>query len=350
MMTVKLDVEDRVLERIRKLLRLANDARGNEHEAALAARRASELMEEHGLSTATIEASGGTGESRTQAESDSFERGRAPWMAELMRVVAEASFCLCEVDVIGSGKKTRVAFRLFGRVSAVAGAFALADYLKQTIWRLSTEADVGSPHYFRSGCAERLGERVSEGHEQALAEQRERAEKEQREQAARAAHPGAAPSSTALTIVLADYAQSERDGNEDLRRGLPAGTTAAKHAAAQAEREVRDRRYKQLVDGGVDSGVAYNMAHMDMDHDRAVKFEAEWQANNAARAAEPEQPKRRRTRADEAREDAQWRREMREAGRRSDPSWVAGRDRGDEVSLARQLSRRSDKKLTRGDE
>jgi hypothetical protein len=37
MATVKLDVEDRVLDRIRKLLRLASDARGNWHEGVVIA-------------------------------------------------------------------------------------------------------------------------------------------------------------------------------------------------------------------------------------------------------------------------------------------------------------------------
>lgn len=342
MTTVKLDVEDKVLERIRKLLRLANDARGNEHEAALAARRAGELMEEHGLSTATIEASGGVGEGRTQEESDSFERGRAPWMSELMRQVAEANFCLCEVDVIGSGRKTRVAFRLFGRESAVAGAFALADYLKGTIWRLS--AGTERPHYFRSGCAERLGERVREGHEVALANQRAEAERAAKEAAARAKHPGAAPASTALTVILEDYARSERDGNQDLRRGLPAGTTARLRAEEAAERAERERRYQQLKKDGVEQGVAWNMAFMNMDRARAVEYEAEWQARRHA-APKVDEPKRKKTKADERHERAAHRRWMREQEKRSDPSWVAGRERADEVSLARQLRDRKDGRL-----
>lgn len=341
-MTVKLDVEDKVLERIRKLLRLANDARGNEHEAALAARRAGELMEEHGLSTATIEASGGVGEGRTQEESESFERGRAPWMAELMRQVAEANFCLCEVDLIGGGRKTRMAFRLFGRESAVAGAFALADYLRGTIWRLS--AGTERPHYFRSGCAERLGERVRDGHEVALAEQRAEAERTAKEAAARAKHPGAAPSSTALTVILEDYAQAEKDFNEDLRRGLPQGTTAAERAAKLARRAELERQYQQLKKDGIDGGVAWNMVFMNMDLARAVAYEAEWQARHAA--PKVDEPKRKKTKREEQYEQAQARRWMREERRRSDPSWVAGRERADEVSLARQLADRKDGRLT----
>jgi hypothetical protein len=337
MATVKLDVEDRVLDRIRKLLRLASDARGNEHEAALAARRAGELMEQHGLSTAVIEAAGGVGEGRVSKDAESFERGRAPWMAELMRAVAEASFCLCEVEHIGSGKKQRMTFRLFGRESAVAGAFALADYLKQTIWRLSGAPGVERPHYFRSGCAERLGERVREGHAAALAEQRAEAERAQRESAARAKHPGAWHTSTALTVILADAAAAAAAANEELRRGLPPGTLAAERAAAAAERAARERDYQKLIADGIEQGVAWNMVFMNMTHARAVEYEAEWQVRNSVRE-ESEQTRRRRTRREEREREASFRRYLREQERKSDPSWVAGREKGDEVSLARQLS------------
>lgn len=338
-------VEDRVLERIRKLLRLAGDARGNEHETALAARRAAELMEEHGLSTAIIEASGGVAEGRTEKTEGGVARGRAPWMPELMRTVAESCFCLCEVEFATPEGDTqlRMTFRLFGRESAVAGAFALADYLKQTIWRLSRGAE--RPHYFRSGCAERLGERVREGHETALANQRAEVERASREAAARAAHPGAAPSGAALVVILEDYAAAEAEANEELRRGLKPGTLAAERAAAAAERAARERQYKRLVDGGMDSGVAYNMVHMNMDHARAVEFEAEWLARNAARAAEPPPKKRKRTKADEDRENREFWRRQREQTRRSDPSWVAGRQQADEVSLARQLRDRKEGRL-----
>lgn len=337
-------VEDRVLDRIRKLLRLANDARGNEHETALAARRATELMEQHGLSTATIEAEGGVGEGRTKEETASFERGRAPWMPELMKTVADSCFCLCEVDIIGSGRKTRVAFRLFGRESAVAGAFALADYLKDTVWRLSRAPGIGSEHYFRMGCAERLGERVRADHETALANQRAEAERATREAAARANHPGSVPSSTALTVVLADYAAAEAEANEELRRGLPPGTLAAERAAAKADREARERRYKRLIDSGVEQGVAWNMVHMNMDLERATEYETEWKRREATRRVEEEKP-RKKTRGDEARERRAFRAYLREMGRRNDPSWLAGREKGDEVSLARQLADKKDRRL-----
>jgi hypothetical protein len=340
-------VEDRVLDRVRKLLRLASDERGNEHEAALAARRAAEIMEQHGLSTAVVEAGGGVGEGRTAREEGGIARGRAPWMPELMRAVAESCFCLCEVEFVTppGDRQLRMVFRMFGRESAVAGAFALADYLKQTIWRLSNEAGVERPHYFRSGCAERLGERVRESHEMALANQRAEAERASREAAARAAHPGAAPAGTTLAVILEDYAAKEREANEELWRGLPPGTLAAERAAARADREARERRYQQLIKDGVDKGVAWNMVHMSMTLERAVEYEAEWQAREKARQAEPPPKEKRRTKADEARQNRQWRAFDRESRRRSDPSWVAGRERGDEVSLARQLRDRKDGRL-----
>ena len=335
---------DKVLDRIRKLLRLARDARGNENEAANAADAAARLMSEHGLSVATIEASGGVAEGRTEKAEGGVAKGRAPWMPELMRAVAEASFCLCEVDFVTpeGDRQLRMVFRMFGRESAVAGAFALGDYLRDVVWRLSRDAE--RPHYFRMGCAERLTERVRENYRVELGKQRERAERESREQAARAAHPSATAAGNLPAVILEDYAQSERDGNEDLRRGLPAGTTAAEQALQLSEKAARDARYAQLKRDGVDAGVAWNMVYMSMDLERATAYEREWKENQERARAAAEQP-RKRTKADEARERQAFHRRLREEARRSDPSWVAGRERGDEVSLARQLQDRKDRKL-----
>jgi hypothetical protein len=337
-------VDERVLEKVRKLLRLANDARGNESEASNAAEAAARIMRQHGISTATIEAGGGEGERRTQETEGGVARGRAPWMPELMRTVAQSCFCLCEVEFSTpeGDRQLRMSFRLYGRESAVASAFALADYLKDVIWRLSKNAE--RPHYFRMGCAERLGERVRENHEMALANQRAEAERQSREAAARAKHPGAWHTGTSLVVILEDYAEKEHEANEELRLGLKPGTLARRRAEAESDRAAREARYQQLLRDGVEKGVAWNMTQMNMTMERATEYEAEWNAREAARQAEPEKP-RKKTKADESREQARHRRYMREMERRCDPSWVAGRERGDEVSLARQLSDRKDGRL-----
>ena len=338
-------VDERVLEKVRKLLRLANDARGNESEASNAAEAAARIMRQHGISTATIEASGGEGEKRAAETEGGVARGRAPWMPELMRTVAQSCFCLCEVEFSTpeGDRQLRMSFRLYGRESAVASAFAMADYLKDVIWRLSKDAE--RPHYFRMGCAERLGERVRENHEMALANQRAEAERQSREAAARAKHPGATSTGTALVVILEDYAEREREANEELRLGLKPGTLARRRAEAEADHAAREARYQQLLRDGVEKGVAWSMVQLNMTMERAVEYEAEWQAREAARSAEPPPKERKRTKADESRERARHRRYMREMERRCDPSWVAGRERGDEVSLARQLQDRKDRRL-----
>jgi hypothetical protein len=342
-------ISEKVLDRVRKLLRLASNSGATEAEAQLAAEKAAEIMREHGLSTATIEAEGGAAEGRARREAESFERGRHPWMSDLMSAVAKSCFCLLDVEFIGSGKKQRLRFRLFGRESATASAFALADYLKVTIWRLSSNADVSSPHYFRSGCAERLGERIRENHEEALRQQREAAERQQREAAARAAHPGAATGGNMPAVILEDYALSETELNEDLLNGLTPGTTTARRLQQESQRLERERRYNELLKQDIDPGVAYNVVYLHMSRERAEEYEVEFRAREEAarlRAKEEEEKPRRRARHSERRDQRAEERRWREDAKRADPSWRAGREKGDEVSLSRQIDGRRDRRLT----
>lgn len=157
-----------VLAKIRKLLNLAKSA--NEHEAALAASRAAELMAEHGLAEAELRVTDATktaepivedvGTSATQAD----KRG-VLWKGQLARGVTAAHGC----KFWWHGPS----IRLLGRKSAVQAADYTITWLVGEVERLADAAwnDEGSwgggnarawKNSFLLGCAMRIAERLIE--------------------------------------------------------------------------------------------------------------------------------------------------------------------------------------------
>jgi hypothetical protein len=86
-------MSEKIVDRVRKLLELANSA--NEHEAALAAARAAELMTEHQISEAEIAVKRGQAESAVEACADELidgdEEGRSvTWRYWIVDGIAES--------------------------------------------------------------------------------------------------------------------------------------------------------------------------------------------------------------------------------------------------------------------
>jgi hypothetical protein len=246
-----MSTENKIIDRVRKLMALAADGSGaTEAEASTAAAMAAAIMEEHGLAMAAVVAGGGQGEGRT---SENVVGGAFfNYQTELMEAVAESCFCFVEVTGKLRGRHVvRDGFRIIGRVSAVASTQVLFDYLDGTIMRLCREAKPEVPKWFRRGMAERIGERLKQRHAEKLAEQ-EAAAKAQRDAAA-AAGSG---NGTALTVTLVDYQQDERDLNEDLRRGLAPGTTRSRRDAAERKDKERNDQMESLQKEGLSYSVA----------------------------------------------------------------------------------------------
>jgi hypothetical protein len=80
-------MDERAIERIRKLLALATSS--NPHEAALAAERAVEIAQRHNLDLASL----GPAEEERYVQRELDVGGAAPWRWLLMSAVARANFC-----------------------------------------------------------------------------------------------------------------------------------------------------------------------------------------------------------------------------------------------------------------
>lgn len=125
--------DTRILDLIQKLLRLAADP-SNEHEAALAAQKAHEMLTRHKLTMAEIEA---RGEAQAEEyERDAFYVGSGydrPWREKLITAICKYNYCAV---VYRSGKPGHA--WVVGKPSDIDICEYLFDYLSRTIARLAT--------------------------------------------------------------------------------------------------------------------------------------------------------------------------------------------------------------------
>lgn len=279
-------INQAIIERVQKLIRLSKDGGATEAEAALAAAKAQEIMAEHNLTMATLGDDNTDDAKRQKEEIKGFAMYN--WQQELMRKVGEVNFCWTDVHYSwGSGsRRTARGYKIIGRAANVASTQVMFEYLRSTISRLALQEVGGDKSQlmsnwsvsFQKGCAAAIIERLGERHRKILDEQ----ERKVREERARASHPSSAPTHNAL-VVLAEYASSEQDLNEDFRRGVAPGTTAReraewkageaeRQAKYQAERERKEAEKQKLIADGVDSEVAYYIVEFGWDEERAAEY------------------------------------------------------------------------------
>jgi hypothetical protein len=325
-----------VIFRIQKLLALANDKGATEAEANLAMEKAQAIMSEHNLTMATIAATGEKGqESRTKEGLD----GQAlfDYQRDLMNAIAATNYCYVSVLYKHTRRGSRGAgYRLIGTESNVASAKIMFEYLMQTINRLVMQ-EINNDYRQRmsryaiswcTGCASRLRERIEKRHDDFLKEQARQAEEQRRQ----AQHPASA-SHGALIVVMEDYAQKERDLNDDYRNGWEPGTTAANRTKQEAQRKAAyEKKYAAAIAKGFD--------HKTSDAYAQYYFES---MEAAHKWAHPEK----KTAEEQAKDDAYWEREYRKERNRqrreeSKRNWTAyakGQDAGDSISLNRQVDK-----------
>jgi uncharacterized protein DUF2786 len=324
-----MDIDDSIVKRVRKLLALAaSDSGATEAEASLAASKAAEIMEEYGLSIMQMEESGQETEGR---DKDLFQAERAHWHDVLIAAVAESCFVYAETR-----KRRNVhlrEFTLIGRKSAATTARITYEYLVKAILRTYKESGAESRQLFATGAAERLAERLKKRHADKLAEQKAEAEAKVREAHERAAANGSS-TSTAIALTLVDYEAHERDLNEDFRNGYPPGTTEKRRRERDAATAAKEAKRAELRLSGIDDGVAWNMAFLNMDRERAEAYEKEWnkKQNRSKRRSEW-------TQADER----AWRSEERRQRQRESASFRAGRSAGEKIGLEPQIDRSNQK-------
>lgn len=341
-------IDPNVLRRLKALLNLANDGRGNEAEAQLAMERAQELMLQHNLTTATLEAAGQQGEGRLKDRTT--KNLMFKWQRELFTTIAEVNFCYFSLVYkrTAAGEQIAGGYEIIGRQSNVVGARNMYEYLSETIARLvKLECGTSAPaqftkyaNSFRLGCVHRLAERLRERHRTKLEEQSRQA----REANAATRHPSS--TLNALVVVLEDFAQRERDENNDVLYGLEIGTTARRRQERDLEFHQREQeqeaRRQALIAEGVNPEVAYYMS-IGYSRERAEEI-----ANPPPAKPETAAQRRKRERQ-EARQEARWHARQRREERKIDVrGYMAGERSGDTVGLDDQIDRTERKKLSQG--
>lgn len=129
--------KDKILDRIQKLLRLA-DNNPSVEEAALAAQRAQELMFEHKISMAEVALDGE--DEPVVDEKIEAETKRVPiWLASLWHAVARHNFAKAVYCNPRHGAAVKAYIRVFGTSQDVAAVKYLVAYLQREIEQLAEQ-------------------------------------------------------------------------------------------------------------------------------------------------------------------------------------------------------------------
>ncbi len=275
---------EKLMDRIAKLLKLADASRNtSEAEASAAAAKVQELLQEHGLSLAEIEAAGDSSakSDREKREVDGYAINH-PWQVKLMEAIAETNFCLCRVTTKKTQRGNSKRFQLVGRKLNVEATKMVYEYLFETMRRLALEQGFVTKDFadgkkdnkshldrkiWNEGCTDRLVARLKERAAQAMRESEARKHK-------------AAGNGTGRELVLSDVYGSEADLNNDEINGFPSGTTAAKRRENE-ERSARIKaRHEKLMADGVERIEAWYVAN-GYDHANAKRFAASYHQEQA---------------------------------------------------------------------
>jgi hypothetical protein len=296
-------IPDSLRSRIQKLLALANDARGNEHEAQAAAAKVQTLLGEYNLELSQLIESDEdeiNPDAVREKASNAIET-KTLWQYNLFDAIAANNFVMRFVDSFGEGE-TRT-HSLVGRKLNIATTLQVYNYLTGSIDRLCPFTDRRTKAFrsWKEGCADRLRGR--------LQDQRWASERASREAATvKTANSG---SGSGSDLVLSDVYSTEDDLNRDFRFGYAPGTTARERAAQRA------------------------------------KWEAEAEARrNAPVAAAPERneteaQRRKREAKETADNERYWaryrRQQAKEAARRDQNAYAMGANAGAQISLDQQI-------------
>lgn len=348
--------QDKLMERIVRLLAMANHPGSNEHEAQIAAAKVQEMLAEHNLTLAQVESSGARGASAYHAEKreQAVHKRSAmyKYQQNLMGSLSKNNFCYWRLDkqsradprgtktvmvngepVLGRDVMVHI---IVGRQSNVVVTLLTYDYLVDAMDRYLPYVGMAKRGkealIWLDGCTERLTERLVEKRRQMEEESRRKAEEEQKRQQ----HPSYAGSGNAL-VVLSDLYGTEEDLNADFLAGDEPGTRARRtreYEAKLAQRKIEsEAQIAKLMAEGVPEEVAWWMAqgYSRQEAEKIVHPEPE-----------PVNERRwRRSRATGAQEDirwrAEWNRRSKEEARRNHPAYKAGRDQGGKIGLDTQV-------------
>lgn len=269
----------------RKIAALLNTSGRTEEEAALCIAKAQELLEKYNLSQADLGHAKAGAHGNTRKDNKK-KGGLYKWQRTLWEDVAKLNFCYYTA-IKGLERGAKYEHRIIGSSVNVLSTEQMAQYLQDTIERIAQtwakergyrSVFVREAIAYREGMAHRLSERLKVLRDERIAEQ----ERKKQEEGMRSRHPGAAPSSTALTIV--EHSRNEEGLNLDHLYGYEPGT----HAARWAEEEAR-------------------MAKIRADAEKRRQERLQWEKDNPEEAA-----------AQKAKEDAYWEKYFEEAAKREE--------------------------------
>lgn len=321
---------ERAVRQVEKLLRLAAK-HPTEAEGIAAANKAQQLLEAYNLDMATVEAASGAASGKR--EDEKLKGGLYHYQRDLWEAVAKLNFCMYwnqyvyDKEKVGRRKarysgltvRTQGGYsfrhRIVGRVVNVVGTKVMAQYLEQTIERLTRERLQGDGSQFftrwaisyREGIAERIVRKIEDRRADQV--QKERKEQRQRDKATQDAARAGASTATAMTI--SSLTKSEHDANIDFVYG---DGTSAQWAADRAE-------------------TARLQAEADAEYTAWAKANPE----EAAKAAEDERKRERR--------QGYGRQSYRDRKSVDYGGFNAGYEAGDKVSLDQQVDEPSRRRI-----
>lgn len=256
-------INPKVVERIRKLMALAQDGGATEGEADAAMNRVQEMMAKYNITIATVEAAGGSeeggGRLKTNYGGPEARKTRggtsavgAEYQRMLMSVICHVNFCSVYIlqaqvqDRRGVTRGQPVGYEVIGRQVNVVAAQTTFEYLNATINRLASEFardhDTNNmsnlANSFKRGLSDRLQTRL-------WGRYFELKEASKREQAAASSAP---TGSNALVIALEDVEQKEHDANRDFEYGLEPGTSERERLEREARRRAEKAARQELAE------------------------------------------------------------------------------------------------------
>lgn len=328
-----------MLAKVEKLLALA--ASGNEHEAALAASKAQELLAKYNLDLSMLGAASTKAEKRGQEEHD--KAAMYKYQRRLMETLANINFCRHRI-IEGMRKDPKGVMRkakrhvLIGRTVNVRATQQMYDYLV-------TRMDDLLPYQGM----EKRGKAALlwlEGATATLCRRLRDKRREMERETEKAAQTG---SGMSLVVVTAD----EDDYNNDIENGWPLGTTAEQKAQQKASyAEVAAKTKARLEEAQIMYPHAPEFVHRHMSYgytfEEAMKNWEEHQAEKAKaeRAAakpETEAQRRKREERDARYNERYWAKREKQMAKYDDPAYQAGRRAAKDISLDDQIDHETHK-------
>lgn len=170
-----------LIERIKKLLRLAKDKGATEAEAQTAMEKVQEILAEHNLSMAQVEEHTSETDDRVQGHKGKTTGKNNKWESHIFFAASDLNFCFYYTNVLRSvstGSVEKLQHVVIGKPVNVLAAELLAEYLVETVNRMSTEygktaecfaaaalagtSEAMAKHRFKQGMAYRLRARMED--------------------------------------------------------------------------------------------------------------------------------------------------------------------------------------------